>query len=52
VPISLIYQLCRKVAAVGVAALQFDLNKIFAALFSLGYVWGYAQEAAADGKRR
>jgi glycosyltransferase involved in cell wall biosynthesis len=52
VPISLIYSLCRKVAAVGVAALQFDRNKIFAALFSLGYVWGYAQEAAADGKRR
>jgi glycosyltransferase involved in cell wall biosynthesis len=50
-PISLIYQLGRKVAAVGVAALHFDVSKIFAALFSLGYVWGYAQEAAADGKR-
>ncbi len=52
VPISLLYQLARKVAAIGVAALQFDKNKLFAALFSFGYVWGYTREATADAKPR
>jgi glycosyltransferase involved in cell wall biosynthesis len=52
VPISLVYQLSRKVAAVGVAALRFDRVRIFAALFSLGYVWGYMREATEDDRRR
>lgn len=52
VPVSLVYQLSRKVAAVGVAAARFDTNKIAAAVFSLGYVWGYAKEAVADVREK
>jgi glucosyl-dolichyl phosphate glucuronosyltransferase len=52
VPVSLLYQLSRKVAAVGLAALQCNKNKFFAALFSFGYVWGYTRQATADLRRR
>jgi glucosyl-dolichyl phosphate glucuronosyltransferase len=52
VPISLLYQLGRKVAALGVAALRFDKNKLFATLFSLGYVWGYTRAATGDARQR
>jgi glycosyltransferase involved in cell wall biosynthesis len=50
IPLSLVYQLCRKVGALIVAGFQFDREKVYRALFALCYVWGYTQEVrdAAD----
>ena len=48
-PVPLLYQLVRKTAAVALALLRFNQQKLFRTAWALSYVYGYTREAGLGG---